>query len=884
MTSARDRRASARAHIRRGDPSASALPTPPGVRSSVGAPTPGNTTPARVLPPSEPPDRSVATASDTSLVILPPSGASATTTTTDTPWSTVVIGTPHSASARSTAVSTPPPLPQATSHGGFSILAESESMPDATVDAPQAPPRPLDFADFEFLLEEITELGNNRAEDWKIQNDRHVAYLARMQSLDATISKQTTIASGLMSAVSTLRDQLDSTRAEAVEANDLAYAVQTELRTLPTDPSSLASKFDNMMRAIADLRASIPTASPPTPSHTDIPAALASTQAAVLDSLASMVDDVAQHMDHTIRTHHAHIPTGDTTHDPPSPTRWTNANRARWRNADDYDSDAAYAAAHTPPSRGDTPVTTEVRLPRHRPDFTDDDLSPRYGTTPSPRQRTTLLKDLDPDILLWHAGLPGGDPIDGADLLEEHDVEALGIASAFATEMAEDHLEFVEHWDNPRWTSYDARHYGNSKYTPSSLSGPPVGDIIKQIASWDPLSDLSATGWQAFYKKLRRHSFKWKISLVPFEAISLKYESMGHNLCHCGLGLTRFRKMGDALFIILENLLPSTNTTIATALETLANSPRHANGYELLWTLLKEFIPMLDRTKPTPFPSWSDAADIFQYARLVLMYCDLARHHGPPYTEAMKSRMFLMHVRGSYVQLSTQYNAIISSYCPGRDGITRCSTPLPRHLTVLELARTLHDEMLLRNLPPQSTQPMAIQAYRTSTSTHDHTPDLASITSPMSSVTNPATTTPHALPARPTHIQGYAIANLARRQQPTSTRSAPNPTGRPPPSQRYEGTCAACGKYGHEAVRCDMLAMALFLKRYASDRGNQATIRDAETRWKERNKKHLPRDDRSPRTILANYCTELNFTEDSIDDELDWGFLSTSASDCDFVE
>jgi hypothetical protein len=81
-----------------------------------------------------------------------------------------------------------------------------------------------------------------------------------------------------------------------------------------------------------------------------------------------------------------------------------------------------------------------------------------------------------------------------------------------------------------------------------------------------------------------------------------------------------------------------------------------------------------------------------------------------------------------------------------------------------------------------------------------------------------------------------------------------------------------------------MLAMALFLKRYSSDRGNQATIRDAESRWLERNKKHLPRDDRSPRTILTNYCAELNFTEDSVDGELDWGYLATSSSDCDFFE
>jgi hypothetical protein len=75
-----------------------------------------------------------------------------------------------------------------------------------------------------------------------------------------------------------------------------------------------------------------------------------------------------------------------------------------------------------------------------------------------------------------------------------------------------------------------------------------------------------------------------------------------------------------------------------------------------------------------------------------------------------------------------------------------------------------------------------------------------------------------------------------------------------------------------------MLAMALFLKRYSSDRGNADSIRAAEARWIERNKKFLPRDDRTPRTILANYCSELNFQEDAVDAELDWDYLETHSA------
>ncbi len=104
----------------------------------------------------------------------------------------------------------------------------------------------------------------------------------------------------------------------------------------------------------------------------------------------------------------------------------------------------------------------------------------------------------------------------------------------------------------------------------------------------------------------------------------------------------------------------------------------------------------------------------------------------------------------------------------------------------------------------------------------------------------------------------------------------PNPTAREvrPAHPKHHGPCEACGKYGHPAIRCDMLAMALFLQRYCKNRDNNDKLREAELRWIERNKPHLPRDDRTPRTILANYCAEMQFTEDHVDAELDWDFLS----------
>ena len=70
-----------------------------------------------------------------------------------------------------------------------------------------------------------------------------------------------------------------------------------------------------------------------------------------------------------------------------------------------------------------------------------------------------------------------------------------------------------------------------------------------------------------------------------------------------------------------------------------------------------------------------------------------------------------------------------------------------------------------------------------------------------------------------------------------------------------------------------MLAMALFIQRYARNWSNAELKKALEANRVERNKPFLPRDDRTPRTILANYFAEFEFGEDKVDREMDWDFL-----------
>jgi hypothetical protein len=54
-------------------------------------------------------------------------------------------------------------------------------------------------------------------------------------------------------------------------------------------------------------------------------------------------------------------------------------------------------------------------------------------------------------------------------------------------------------------------------------------------------------------------------------------------------------------------------------------------------------------------------------------------------------------------------------------------------------------------------------------------------------------------------------------------------------------------------------------------------IATTENRWMERNKPFLPRDSRSPGTILANYCAEMGFEDTQVEDELDWDYLAVNS-------
>jgi hypothetical protein len=72
------------------------------------------------------------------------------------------------------------------------------------------------------------------------------------------------------------------------------------------------------------------------------------------------------------------------------------------------------------------------------------------------------------------------------------------------------------------------------------------------------------------------------------------------------------------------------------------------------------------------------------------------------------------------------------------------------------------------------------------------------------------------------------------------------------------------------AKQCDMLAMAICLKRYMK-KDLSATLRDAaETEWLEKWRKRLDNPSSTPRQVMQTYVERLNMTMAGLDNEMDW--------------
>jgi hypothetical protein len=97
----------------------------------------------------------------------------------------------------------------------------------------------------------------------------------------------------------------------------------------------------------------------------------------------------------------------------------------------------------------------------------------------------------------------------------------------------------------------------------------------------------------------------------------------------------------------------------------------------------------------------------------------------------------------------------------------------------------------------------------------------------------------------------------------------------------FNGTCSACGRFGHKAVQCDHLAMFVFLSQYVKTIDAES-VKAIEERWVEKNRKWLGPDTKPPSSVAIVYLGTSGLTVNQVDAELDWEFFQ-DAEDMDLA-
>jgi hypothetical protein len=95
--------------------------------------------------------------------------------------------------------------------------------------------------------------------------------------------------------------------------------------------------------------------------------------------------------------------------------------------------------------------------------------------------------------------------------------------------------------------------------------------------------------------------------------------------------------------------------------------------------------------------------------------------------------------------------------------------------------------------------------------------------------------------------------------------------------------CEACKRIGHEAVNCDMLALALFIERHKQSLSD-AERTTIESKWLTRWKERLGHPARTPRQVMHTYCDTMNITAETLDLAMDWECWPESATDVDLAD
>ena len=298
---------------------------------------------------------------------------------------------------------------------------------------------------------------------------------------------------------------------------------------------------------------------------------------------------------------------------------------------------------------------------------------------------------------------------------------------------------------------------------------------------------------------------------MPFNRICLANNYEG--LFPPSLGTDAYCECCSTMLEVLPRLIPTTDYEIEAKLSGVCNTSR--NEYNLLWRILELFVPGFDPTIPIAQPIWTSDLSILDFCQSHMLHFHLQAKKNMFFSLKDRTTIFLCAITPlEYANVVTNLQTSVDAYRhPDNNGI------LPNHLRLDGIATLIHNNAKHRVRDLHSPWVHRVVGMDTTwdTSEDDETPFC--------------------------HLQGYSLQINSfdgyRNRGDNTHRNCGSAEGgyglctpRPPPDkpqgwltqpdQRRHAykpgvQCDACKRIGHNAVNCNMLAIALYIDCYTKD-------------------------------------------------------------------
>ena len=416
----------------------------------------------------------------------------------------------------------------------------------------------------------------------------------------------------------------------------------------------------------------------------------------------------------------------------------------------------------------------------------------------------------------------------------------------------------------------------SSKYSTSPTSN----QFITHLASDKTTIKFCPTivGFVHFLDEVTKQSSR---HFLPFGMVDLAMPSLGWiGYVPCGLGLAKALEVGTELFRALAPVITRQCSDEDAAIVAIVDKVRDTTGsfFDLVHQLVQREIPLFEgATSPLVCPTFDDANnDLNRLVRYVENFARLQYIRGgvrDPLTAYQKSDIFL-----TILQKDPDFRAISTTLL--RDLRARdkgWQLPQVFHMPALVTYMTDSQRGDTRQLYPPAINKVTME--RTSSSGHGMADDPVVPAQVLKLLAAAAEGDAAALDQIMT-AQGLQCNAVHTRSSTRRSTNTPDPVrrdkGRVRQPTRDSGTprpgeqtlrnlmrCLACGKIGHIAKDCEMLAMYFWIVDWVKKHGADHRLRDQVLQhWEERFKsikKYREANPRPPRTSGVNVCLSTPF-------------------------